>query len=130
MYCLPKAENRQVSDAEYRQFTDSIIDKLIDAERVTTLVLKDIAAAAQATAGSPGGQSALAAAAATAAAQELSLSMSLRQQKWGGGDNFMADAAAEELRERLKQLAKQVVDMQVRAEGRSVCICGCNAELL
>jgi hypothetical protein len=28
-------------------------------------------------------------------------------------DNFVADAAAEELRERLKQLAKQVVDMQV-----------------
>jgi hypothetical protein len=28
-------------------------------------------------------------------------------------DNFVADTAAEELRERLKQLAKQVVDMQV-----------------
>jgi hypothetical protein len=32
-------------------------------------------------------------------------------------DNFVADAAAEELREWLKQLAKQVVDMQVSITG-------------
>lgn len=42
--CLRTAENRQVSDAEYRTFTDSVIDKLMDAERVTTLLLRDISA--------------------------------------------------------------------------------------
>jgi hypothetical protein len=81
LLCLYDAEeNRQVSDAEYRQVTDSVIDKLIDAERVTTLLLKDISTAAQA-GPAPSSQAALAAAAAAAAAtQEANINWSLRQQ--------------------------------------------------
>jgi centrosomal protein CEP290 len=105
------AEHRQISDTEYKQFTDTIIDKLIDAERVTSLVLKDLAAAAAATAASS--NATMAATTPTADEQQAA------GRRYGRGyavldENFVADAAAEELRERLQQLAKQVVDLQVR----------------
>jgi centrosomal protein CEP290 len=109
----PAAEHRQISDTEYKQFTDTIIDKLIDAERVTSLVLKDLAAAATAAS-----NSATLAAATTPTPDEQQAAAARR---YGRGyaavldENFVADAAAEELRERLQQLAKQVVDLQVRA---------------
>lgn len=108
------AEHRQITDTEYKQFTDTIIDKLIDAERVTSLVLKDLSAAAAAAAVS--GSAALAAA--TAATTPTADEQQAAARRYGRGyavvdDNFIADAAAEELRERLQQLAKQVVELQV-----------------
>lgn len=113
----PAAEHRQISDTEYKQFTDTIIDKLIDAERVTTLVLKDLATAA-ASAGNGSAALAAANAAALAAAMERAAAEEHQAGRRNGrglalDENFVADAAAEELRERLKQLAKQVVDLQV-----------------
>lgn len=79
------AENRQVSDTEYRQFTDSIINKLIDAERVTTLIIKDIAVAPTTTSSSgatSGNAAALAAAAAAAAEQAELMNAQYRRQQW------------------------------------------------
>jgi hypothetical protein len=79
------AEQRPVSDREYRQFTDSIIEKLTDAERVTTLILKDLASAAStaATSGSINAAAAAAAAAAAsaAAAAEKAEELSARRQQ-------------------------------------------------
>lgn len=68
MVSCTAAEQRPVSDREYRQFTDSIIEKLTDAERVTTLILKDLASSASAAAAASGGINAAAATAAAAAA--------------------------------------------------------------
>ena len=85
MCTLRAAENRQVSDTEYRQFTDNIIDKLMDAERVTTLILKDIASTATTTSSSgaaSGNAAALAAAAAAAAEQAELMNANLRRQQW------------------------------------------------
>ena len=68
-----------MSDTEYKQFTDNIIDKLIDAERVTTLVLKDIATATTSSVSSAS-NAALLAVAAAERAEELWASM-IRQQR-------------------------------------------------
>lgn len=109
---LHAAEHRQISDTEYKQFTDTIIDKLIDAERVTSLVLKDLAAAAAAASSSATLAAVTAATTPTPDEQEAAA-----YRRYGHAvldHNFVADAAAEELRERLQQLAKQVVDLQVR----------------
>jgi hypothetical protein len=107
------AEHRQISDTEYKQFTDTIIDKLIDAERVTSLMIKDLAAAAAATAASSVVLPSPPPAATPTAEEQAAAS-----RRYGRGyvvldENFVADAAAEELREHLQQLAKQVVDLQV-----------------
>lgn len=123
VFCLlSAAEHRQISDTEYKQFTDTIIDKLIDAERVTSLVLKDLAAAA--TAASSNATMAAVTAATTPTADEQQAAA----RRYGRGyavldENFVADAAAEELRERLQQLAKQVVDLQVRRPCLSLASC-------
>lgn len=112
--CLsPTAEHRQISDTEYKQFTDTIINKLIDAERVTSLVIKDLAAAAAATAASSTMLPSPPPAATPTAEEQAAAS-----RRYGRGymvldENFVADAAAEELREHLHQLTKQVVDLQV-----------------
>jgi len=110
---VPAAEHRQISDTEYKQFTDTIIDKLIDAERVTSLVLKDLAAATAAS------STAALATVAAAAAAPIAENHQGSSRQYGCGfmmmvdENFVADAAAEELRERLQELAKQVVHLQV-----------------
>lgn len=109
---MPAAEHRQISDTEYKQFTDTIIDKLIDAERVTSLVLKDLAAATAAS------STAALATVAAAAAAPIAENHQGSSRQYGCGfvmvdENFVADAAAEELRERLQELAKQVVHLQV-----------------
>lgn len=113
------AEHRQISDTEYKQFTDTIIDKLIDAERVTSLVLKDLAAAAAAASSSSAKTLAAVTAATTPTLDEQQAAVFRRYGHAVLDDNFVADAAAEELRERLQQLAKQVVDLQVRTP----CVC-------
>jgi hypothetical protein len=79
---------------------------------VTSLVLKDLAAVA--TAASSNATMAAVTAATTPTADEQQAA----GRRCGRGyavldENFVADAAAEELRERLQQLAKQVVDLQV-----------------
>jgi hypothetical protein len=79
------AEQRPVSDREYRQFTDSIIEKLTDAERVTTLILKDLSSTASAAAATGSVTAAAAAAAAAAAsasaAAEKAEELSARRQQ-------------------------------------------------
>ncbi|KAF8064552.1 hypothetical protein HT031_003352 [Scenedesmus sp. PABB004] len=92
------AEHRQVSDAEYSQFTEGVIEKLMDAERVASLILRDLAAA-------PGGGG--------GAAAERGEEARRAQRRALLTDDFVADAAAEELRDRLRQLARQVVELQV-----------------
>eukprot|EP00879_Flechtneria_rotunda_P017649 GHRR01018501.1.p1 GENE.GHRR01018501.1~~GHRR01018501.1.p1 ORF type:complete len:2335 (+),score=1054.13 GHRR01018501.1:417-7421(+) len=99
------AQQHQVSGTEYRQFTDSIIDKLIDAERITTLILTDLPTAA-----APGSSMA---AAAVSMPEEATTTARWRHKTVPAEEHVMADAAAEEMQERLKQLAKQMVDMQV-----------------
>lgn len=122
---LHTAEHRQISDTEYKQFTDTIIDKLIDAERVTSLVLKDLAAAVAAASSSA--TLAAVTAATTPASDEQQAAAFRRYGHAVLDDNFVADAAAEELRERLQQLAKQVMDLQVRTR---VCNTACNVREL
>jgi uncharacterized membrane protein len=113
MCLLPAAEHRQISDTEYKQFTDTIIDKLIDAERVTSLVIKDLAAAAAATAASSAVLPSPPPAATPTAEEQAAASRRYDRGYVVLDENFVADAAAEELREHLQQLAKQVVDLQV-----------------
>jgi centrosomal protein CEP290 len=111
----PAAEHRQISDTEYKQFTDTIIDKLIDAERVTSMLLKDLAASAAAASNSATMAAVTAATTPTADEQQAHVSRRYGRAHAVLDENFVADAAAEELRERLQQLAKQVVELQVQS---------------
>lgn len=100
--CLPlPAEHRQLSDDEYHSFTNSVIEKLVDAERLASMLLKEAAA------GPLGAMVAAQDRAAAAAALDTS------HLEAATAAAAAAHAAAESLR--LQQLEAQAVAAQAHA---------------
>lgn len=95
------AEHRQLSDDEYHSFTNSVIEKLVDAERLASMLLKEAAA------GPLGAMVAAQDRAAAAAALDTS------HLEAATAAAAAAHAAAESLR--LQQLEAQAVAVQAHA---------------
>lgn len=120
LICCPDvvlaAENQPVPSSAYQHSVESVITQLTDAEKAVDAILKGLTGAA---AGGParasqtgvadggragaGGADGAGGAGAGGAEEEVL-----------GDASFLADEIAEQLRARLKELAKQVADLQVR----------------
>ncbi|MEW5303376.1 MAG: hypothetical protein WDW36_006076 [Sanguina aurantia] len=112
-------EARSVSSADYAKYVDGVLSTMTDAERAVDIILKDARAAAaqgQALTDVAGGGGGVP----STPVKDMQLSLTpgspRRQQRVAGlaGDaGFLADAIADELREKLRALARQLADLQV-----------------
>ncbi|MEW5309850.1 MAG: hypothetical protein WDW38_001701 [Sanguina aurantia] len=114
-------EARSVSSADYAKYVDGVMTTMTDAERAVDIILKDAraAAAAAAAAQAPTGRGA---GAGGVPSQDTQRQLSLtpgspkhqrRTAELAGDAGFLADAMADELREKLRALARQLADLQV-----------------
>ena len=98
------ADKRNVSDAEYQKSVDAVMSQLTDAERAVDGILKEATTAMASKVTAPGGE-----ARAMASAQQQQ-----HLAEVPGDAGFLADEVADQLRARLKELARQLADLQVR----------------
>ncbi|GIL72907.1 hypothetical protein Vretifemale_3051 [Volvox reticuliferus] len=135
-------EQRNISDRDYQRYVDAILGELVDADKVLAAVLKDPTALATQPSGVAGGEPgmvmpsprspagsrpltplgahALTPGRAGAAGYPPGPAGPAVIQLLPGDASYLADAVAEELRERLRGLAKQVADLQADVAQKDV----------